>query len=161
MTSNRSLVFNRFFQLSEIHVKLPKSIQSPKQLDIQLTNESLRIVQKDQPDNVFLAGTLHDKCRANNVVWSFESNNQLQLNIDKVEEMWWKKFLTSEPDIDVQKIDSSVFVDEMPEAEQKIVEKLKWKQQQQQQKEVLQRAWEAEVSPFRGQEFDPASVKFN
>jgi hypothetical protein len=112
---------------------------------------------------------LYDKCRASNIVWSFESNNQLQINVDKVSEMWWKKFFTYESDIDVQKIDSSVYVDELPETEQKIVEKMKWDQLQLQlaeqrdsnQTEVLQRALDAEGSPFRGEEFVPAAWKFS
>jgi hypothetical protein len=86
--------------------------------------------------------------------------------------MWWDKLFITDDKIDVQKIDSSVFIDDLSETERQVVAKMKWDQQQQlqvdegstertEQADVLRRAWDADGSPFLGQAFDPSSVKFN
>lgn len=90
---------------------------------------------------------------------------------DKLREVWWKRLLHNEPEIDVNRIDCSRPMEELPEDTQTEIERIQWDERQKlsgeltsnqiQQQKTLEEAWNLDGSPFRGTPFDPNAVQFD
>lgn len=76
----------------------------------------------------------------------------------------------TEPEIDLNRIDCSRPLDELPEDTQTDIERIQWDERQKlcgeltskqiQQQKILKEAWNMEGSPFKGTPFDPNAVQF-
>lgn len=154
----------------EVYVLLPGHISSSKQLNIKIESDYVSIEDKVKPEQKILNGKLSLKCRSSSAVWSI-SNKKLQITLDKLKEVWWDRFLDTEPKLNLSKMDCSRPLEELPEESQAAIEKIRWDQQQKalglhtsedlKNRELLKKAWDAEGSPFKGTAFDPSLVKFN
>ncbi|XP_055912113.1 nudC domain-containing protein 3 [Eupeodes corollae] len=155
----------------ELHIRLPENTKTSKQIGIQIEANHIKVISKlnSQSAPIF-DGILSAKCKHNDALWTI-SEGKLQITLDKMKEAWWDRLVDTESAIDVSKIDSTKYIDELPPDSQAAIEKFRWEQQQ---KEAgiptetertnlarLREAWDAEGSPFKGQPFDPSMVKFN
>lgn len=155
----------------ELHIRLPANHKSSKNISIQIEANHIKVTSKlDANAEPIFDGTLSAKCKHNDALWTI-SEGKLQITLDKMKEAWWDRLVDGDPAIDVSKIDSTKFIDELPPDSQAAIEKLRWEQQQKEagipsetEKDNLERlrqAWDADGSPFKGQPFDPSMVKFN
>lgn len=154
----------------EIYVIVPDSIESAKQLQVDITSSAIKITDKFSSNTNILEGSFYNQCRSDSIMWSLLSNNKLQISLDKRKENFWRKLLTSEPDIDVTKIDTTRRMDELSEESQAMIEKVMYNQEQKllgkpttdelDRLNLLKQSWDVDGSPFKGQPFDPNLVNF-
>ena len=101
--------------------------------------------------------------------WSVEDQRLLLVVLEKAEENIWKTVVIGDEEIDTSKVDNSKRIDQFDEETQGALRKILYEQnrknnglptsEEEQQMELLKKAWDAEDSPFKGQPFDPS--KFN
>lgn len=85
-------------------------------------------------------------------------------------ESWWERFLTTEPVLDLQQMDCSRPLEDLPEDVQAKIEQLRWDAEQRnkglptsqenKKTQLLEKAWNADGSPFKGTPFNPSIVSF-
>lgn len=149
----------------DLFLKLPENVKS-RDLIVQSTSKAINVKLKD--GTKLLDGELCKACKLD-PIWSVD-NNELQIHFEKVKEIWWDCFITSEPKLDISKIDCTKPIEDLPEDAQAKIQELQWNQEQKRlglptsdeikNLETLKKAWNAEGSPFSGP-FDPSAVTFN
>nr|XP_021193275.2 nudC domain-containing protein 3 [Helicoverpa armigera] len=147
----------------DVTVKLPPDIKSSK--DVKVTINSSDICVASRKGDVIIKDTLPYKIKTSDSFWSI-SEGKLLMHLEKVQERWWNKLLTSEESIDLDKIDCSRPLDDLPEDHVAKVREMQWNQERKMKGlptsdeirniDILKKAWNAPGSPFMGQEFDPS-----
>lgn len=150
----------------DIILKVPEGTTS-KNLKVAIDPKSLSVKLKAD-GSVLLEGELCHKCKHLDALWSLDGI-KLEMHLDKTSEVWWDCLLTTEPRLDMSKIDCSRPFDELSEEAQSKIEELTWNQDRKRlglpttqeilMQETLKKAWSAEGSPFSGP-FDPTAVQF-
>ncbi|ALC44283.1 CG31251 [Drosophila busckii] len=159
----------------ELHLELPEDLKTAKQLNIEIKPQRIKVSSKAGPMQTILEGALSQRIRHNEVMWSID-DARLSISCDKAKEGWWERLFESDAEIDITKLDTGRYIDELPQDSQTAIEKLRVKQMaadKQQQTdnptdpeqaktfERLKKAWDAEGSPFKGQPFDPSMVRMS
>ncbi|XP_016302274.1 nudC domain-containing protein 3-like [Sinocyclocheilus anshuiensis] len=90
----------------------------------------------------------------------------LQLSLSKTGEVWWSAVLKGEAEIDVNQINRERTMATVDEEEHAVLDRLSFDYHQKLQgrpqsheikvHEMLKKGWDAEGSPFKGQDFDPS-----
>ena len=101
--------------------------------------------------------------------WTLEDGRQLVLMLEKKKELIWKTVFQGDPEIDTSKVKATRNFNDFDGETQGALRKVMYNHQrkrmglpttdQDEQMEMLKKAWDAEGSPFKGQPFDPS--KFN
>ncbi|KAK4874200.1 hypothetical protein RN001_013560 [Aquatica leii] len=149
-----------------IVLKLPKHVSSK---DLQVTILTQKIIVKMKKSNTnLLEGDLCQKIKHNDAIWSLD-NHKLDIHLDKASEIWWDCLVTSEPKLDLSKLDCSRPFEELTEEAQAKIEELTWNQErkrmglltseQLQLQQKLNQGLNAEGCPFKG--IDPKTVIIN
>uniref|UniRef100_A0A2A4JZB5 CS domain-containing protein n=1 Tax=Heliothis virescens TaxID=7102 RepID=A0A2A4JZB5_HELVI len=147
----------------DVTVKLPPDIKSSK--DVKVTINATDICVASRKGEVIIKDTLPYKIKTMDSFWSI-SEGKLLMHLEKVQERWWNKLLNSEEAIDLDKIDCSRPLDDLPEDHVAKVREMQWNQERKMKglptsdeirnMDILKKAWNAPGSPFIGQEFDPS-----
>ncbi|XP_035432937.2 nudC domain-containing protein 3 [Spodoptera frugiperda] len=147
----------------DVIVKLPPDIKSSKDLKVAINAGDISVATRN--GDVIIKDTLPYKIKAMDSFWSM-TGGKLLMHLEKVQERWWNRLLNSEPPIDLDKIDCSRPLDDLPEDHVAKVRELQWNQERKMKglptsdeirnMDVLKKAWNAPGSPFIGQEFDPS-----
>ncbi|KAJ8727979.1 hypothetical protein PYW08_016364 [Mythimna loreyi] len=147
----------------DVTVKLPPDVKSSKDLKVTINPSDICVARRN--GDIILKDSLPYKIKTIDSFWSI-SEGKLLMHLDKVQERWWNKLLTSEEPIDLDKIDCSRPLDDLPEDHVAKVREMQWNQERKMQglptsdeirnMDVLKKAWNAPGSPFIGQEFDPS-----
>nr|UPI11534.1 NudC domain-containing protein 3 [Mythimna separata] len=147
----------------DVTVKLPVDIKSSKDLKVIINPSDICVARRN--GDIILKDSLPYKIKTIDSFWSI-SEGKLLMHLDKVQERWWNKLLNSEEPIDLDKIDCSRPLDDLPEDHVAKVREMQWNQERKMQGlptsdeirniEVLKKAWNAPGSPFAGKEFDPS-----
>ncbi|CAB3253685.1 unnamed protein product [Arctia plantaginis] len=146
----------------DVTVKLPPDIKSAKDLKVTLNTGDISILRKN--GDIILKDSLPYKIKAIDSFWSV-SEGKLIMHLEKVQERWWNKLLNNEEPIDLDRIDCSRPLDDLPEDQVAKVRELQWNQERKLQGlptsddirniNILKKAWNAPGSPFQGQKFNP------
>ncbi|XP_068631731.1 nudC domain-containing protein 3 [Battus philenor] len=149
----------------DVTIKLPPNIKS-KDLQVSINNGDICVQIRN--GDVIIKDCLPYKIKPGDSFWSI-SEGKLLIHLEKVQERWWDRLLSSEEPIDLNKIDASRPLDELPEDHIAKVRELQWNQEQKlkglptsneiRNIEILKKAWNAEGSPFKGKEFDPSVIQ--
>ncbi|CAH0701353.1 unnamed protein product [Spodoptera exigua] len=147
----------------DVIVKLPPDIKSSKDLQVTINAGDISVASRN--GGVIIKDTLPYKIKAMDSFWSMTGGNLL-MHLEKVQERWWNRLLNNETPIDLDKIDCSRPLDDLPEDHVAKVRELQWNQERKMKglptsdeirnMDVLKKAWNAPGSPFKGQEFDPS-----
>ncbi|XP_063380857.1 nudC domain-containing protein 3 [Cydia fagiglandana] len=150
----------------DVTVPLPPDIKSAKDLKVTINPNDIYVAFRNA--DTIIKDMLQYKIKASDSVWTI-SGGKLLIHLEKVQERWWTKLVNSEEAIDLDKIDCSRPLNELPEDHIAKVRELQWNQEQKlkglptsdeiKNIEILKRAWNAEGSPFKGKEFDPSVLK--
>ncbi|XP_061713200.1 nudC domain-containing protein 3 [Cydia pomonella] len=150
----------------DVTVPLPPDIKSAKDLKVTINPNDICVAYRN--DDTIIKDMLQYKIKASDSVWTI-SGGRLLIHLEKVQERWWTKLVNSEEAIDLDKIDCSRPLNELPEDHIAKVRELQWNQEQKlkglptsdeiKNIEILKRAWNAEGSPFKGKEFDPSVLQ--
>ncbi|KAF4318616.1 hypothetical protein BBI17_007195 [Phytophthora kernoviae] len=140
----------------QIQVELAQGTRA-KDLDCLIEATKLRVTLKSNPSKPLLEGELPEKIRADESIWSLESNHTLNISLEKIKPTWWASALKGDPEIDTTQVDSRRNIQEYDEATQGAIRKAVFDQRQQQlnggmpltpEEQIMQNAKDLPGSPF-------------
>ncbi|XP_077398667.1 nudC domain-containing protein 3 [Vanacampus margaritifer] len=151
----------------EVRVFVPKEVVKGKQVSVSLHSGGVRVCVRAGPEEQTLVeGKFSHKINTENSLWSLEPGKCVVLSLNKSSEVWWKCVLEGEQEIDVDKLNRERSMASVDEEEHAVLDrltfdyhqKLQGKPQSHEMKvhDMLKKGWEAEGSPFKGQQFDPS-----
>lgn len=143
---------------------LPKKYyKSNTQIKVDFSSNKLKITANDK---VCLDGELFGPVITDESTWSLEEGTRLIINLEKKGEKIWKTVLKGDSEIDITKVDNSKKMNEFDDETQGALRKVVYEQnrkrmglptsEEEQQINMLKKAWDAEGSPFKGKPFDPS-----
>ncbi|KAM3964348.1 nudC domain-containing protein 3 [Aphomia sociella] len=149
----------------DVIVRLPPEIKSSKDLKVTINSGDICVACRN--GDPIIKDTLPYKIKVSDCFWSI-SEGKLLIHLEKAQERWWNRFLDNEEPIDLEKIDCSRPLNELPDDHIDKVRELQWNQEQKlkgcptsdeiRNMEILKKAWNAPGSPFMGREFDPSII---
>ncbi|KAM4635022.1 nudC domain-containing protein 3 [Polymixia lowei] len=151
----------------EVRVFVPKTVVKGRQVSVSLQTSSVRVcVREGAEEKVLLEGELTHKINTENSLWSLEPGHCVVLSLSKCGEVWWNAVLKGEKEIDINQINRERSMATVDDEEHAVLDrltfdyhqKLQGKPQSHEMKvhEMLKKGWDAEGSPFKGQQFDPS-----
>ncbi|XP_008302972.1 nudC domain-containing protein 3 [Stegastes partitus] len=151
----------------EVRVFVPKSVVKGKQVSVSLQTSSVQVnVSDGAKDKTLMVGEFTHKINTENSLWSLEPGDCVVLSLNKTSEVWWSAVLKGEKEIDINQINRERSMATVDEDEHAVLDrltfdyhqKLQGKPQSHEMKvhEMLKKGWDAEGSPFKGQQFDPS-----
>ena len=118
---------------------------------------------------VYLDGELFDKIKAGDSTWTIDNGDKIMITLEKADENIWKTILIGDQEIDTSKVDNSKHIHEFDVETQAALRKILYEQnrknnglpstEEEEQLEMMKKAWNQPGSPFEGQPFDPS--RFN
>lgn len=151
----------------EVRVHVPKTVVKGRQVCVDLKSGSIRVcLREGVEERVLMDGDFTHKINIENSLWSLEPGLCVVLSLSKVGEVWWNAVLKGEQEIDINNINRERSMATVDEEEHAVLDrltfdyhqKLQGKPQSHEMKvhDMLKKGWDAEGSPFRGQQFDPS-----
>ncbi|RXN25332.1 nudC domain-containing 3 [Labeo rohita] len=151
----------------EVRVHVEPNIVKGRQVSVDLQPGRVRIaVNEGGSQRVLMEGEFTHKINTENSLWSLEPGRCILLSLSKTGEVWWSAVLKGEAEIDVNQINRERSMATVDEEEHAVLDRLSFDYHQKLQgkpqshelkvHEMLKKGWDAEGSPFKGQEFDPS-----
>ncbi|XP_066570365.1 nudC domain-containing protein 3 [Amia ocellicauda] len=151
----------------EVKVHVPSTVRKGKQVSVSLQPGHIRVaVLEGGGERVLMEGALTHKINTETSLWSLEPGRCVLLSLSKSGEFWWSAVLEGEQQIDVNRINRERSMATVDEEEHAVLDRLTFDYHQKLQglpqshetkvHNMLKKGWDAEGSPFKGQEFDPA-----
>ncbi|XP_068191152.1 nudC domain-containing protein 3-like [Antennarius striatus] len=151
----------------EVRVLVPKTIIKGRQVSVQLQPSSIKVfVREGAEEKTLMEGEFTHKINTENSVWSLEPRRCVVLSLSKASEVWWNALLKGEKEIDINQINRERSMETVDEEEHSVLDRLTFDYHQKMQgkaqshemkvHEMLKKGWDAEGSPFKGQQFDPS-----
>ncbi|XP_007572025.1 nudC domain-containing protein 3 [Poecilia formosa] len=151
----------------EVRVFVPKTVVKGRQVSVGLQSGGLRVSVRDGPEErTLMEGEFTHKINTEDSLWSLEPGKCVLLSLNKTSEVWWNAVLKGEKEIDINQINRERSMATVDEEEHAVLDRLTFDYHQKQQgkpqshemkvHEMLKKGWDAEGSPFKGQEFDPS-----
>ncbi|MEQ2253379.1 NudC domain-containing protein 3 [Ilyodon furcidens] len=151
----------------EVRVFVPKTVVKGRQVSVGLQSGSLRVGVRDgTEEKTLMEGEFTHKINTEESLWSLEPGKCVLLSLNKTSEVWWNAVLKGEKEIDINQINRERSMATVDEEEHAVLDRLTFDYHQKQQgkpqshemkvHEMLKKGWDAEGSPFKGQQFDPS-----
>ncbi|XP_059213335.1 nudC domain-containing protein 3 [Centropristis striata] len=151
----------------EIRVFVPKTVVKGRQVRVNLQTSSMQVcVKEGAEEKTLMEGEFTQKINTENSLWSLEPGSCVVLSLSKSSEVWWNAVLKGEKEIDINQINRERTMATVDEEEHAVLDRLSFDYHQKMQgkpqshemkaHEMLKKGWDAEGSPFRGQQFDPS-----
>lgn len=151
----------------EVRVFVPKTVVKGRQVSVSLQTSSVRVCVRDgAEEKTLMEGEFTYKINTENSLWSLEPGHCVVLSLNKTSEVWWNAVLKGEKEIDINQINRERSMATVDEEEHAVLDRLTFDYQQKLQgkpqshelkvHEMLKKGWDAEGSPFKGQDFDPS-----
>uniref|UniRef100_A0A3Q2WJU6 NudC domain containing 3 n=1 Tax=Haplochromis burtoni TaxID=8153 RepID=A0A3Q2WJU6_HAPBU len=150
----------------EVRVFVPKTVVKGRQVSVSLQTSGVRVCVRDgAEDKTLMEGEFTYKINTENSLWSLEPGHCV-LSLNKTSEVWWNAVLKGEKEIDINQINRERSMATVDEEEHAVLDRLTFDYHQKLQgkpqshelkvHEMLKKGWDAEGSPFKGQDFDPS-----
>lgn len=154
----------------DVKVSLPAGVKA-SQIKVSFQPKHLRAtVNTGGEESTLLEGELSERIRPSECMWS-KDGDRLQLSLEKHNDFMWKSVFIGGKEIDLNKIDNTRQLSDYDDDVQSGVRKAMYDQEQRmkglptsdEQKTLgtLQKAWDAEGSPFKGTPFDPSVLNLS
>ncbi|XP_073686085.1 nudC domain-containing protein 3 [Garra rufa] len=151
----------------EIRVHVEPNVVKGRQVSVDLQPGRIRVaVNEGGSQRVLMEGEFTHKINTENSLWSLEPGRCVLLSLSKTGEVWWSAVLKGEAEIDVNQINRERSMATVDEEEHAVLDRLSFDYHQKLQgkpqshelkvHEMLKKGWNAEGSPFKGQDFDPS-----
>ncbi|KAL0965192.1 hypothetical protein UPYG_G00278010 [Umbra pygmaea] len=151
----------------EVRVNVPKTIIKGRQVCVNIQSGHVRVSMEEAAgETLLMEGEFTHKINSENSLWSLEPGRCVVMSLSKCGEVWWSAVLKGEEEIDINKINRERSMATVDEEEHAVLDrltfdyhqKLQGKPQSHEMKvhDMLKKGWEADGSPFKGQEFDPS-----
>nr|XP_039265064.1 nudC domain-containing protein 3-like [Styela clava] len=151
----------------DVIVPVAKTITKGRQVKVTIEKKHLfvSVTDIDGKTDTIMDGDLKHEILREDSMWSLEGSKNIQITLAKDTKFWWNALLMNEDEIDVQKIAPERSMADMQEDEVAVINKLQFDEKQKRLglpqshelkvHEMLKKGWDAEGSPFKGQDFDP------
>merc|ERR1711892_16309 len=146
----------------DVDIAIPTTVATSKLVTVTMKHKSLKVKLGDE---VIIDDALQHPIKADDSTWSLEKGKQLMISLTKATEIWLSKLVIGEDEIDMKKIKPERSIGDMPDDEVSVINRLQFDEMQKQLgkaqshelkvHDMLKQGWDAEGSPFKGQEFDP------
>jgi len=146
----------------DVDIVVPTEIKNTKMIKVNMKHRHLTVKLGDE---IIIDDELQHPIKADDSTWSLEKGKSLMISLTKATEIWWSKLVNSEDEIDMQKIKPERSIGDMPDDEVAVINRLQFDEMQKQMgnpqshelkvHDMLKQGWDAEGSPFKGQQFDP------
>lgn len=151
----------------EVRVFVPKTVIKGRQVSVSLQTSSIKVCVRDgAEEKTLMEGEFTHKINSENSLWSLEPGKCVVLSLSKTSEVWWNAVLKGEKEIDVNLINRERSMATVDDEEHAVLDRLTFDYHQKLQgkpqsheikvHEMLKKGWDAEGSPFKGQQFDPS-----
>ncbi|KTG05816.1 hypothetical protein cypCar_00018734 [Cyprinus carpio] len=151
----------------EVRVHVQPNIVKGRQVSVDLQPGRVRVaVNEGGSQRVLMEGEFTHKINTESSLWSLEPGRCVLLSLSKTGEVWWSAVLKGEVEIDVNQINRERTMATVDEEEHAVLDRLSFDYHQKLQgkpqsheikvHEMLKKGWNAEGSPFKGQDFDPS-----
>ncbi|XP_037609661.1 nudC domain-containing protein 3 [Sebastes umbrosus] len=151
----------------EIRVLVPKTVVKGRQVRVSLQPSRLQVsVKEGAEEKTLMEGEFTHKINTENSLWSLEPGSCVVMSLSKSSEVWWNAVLKGEAEIDINQINRERSMATVDDEEHAVLDrlsfdyhqKLQGKPQSHEMKvhDMLKKGWDAEGSPFKGQQFDPS-----
>nr|XP_046230144.1 nudC domain-containing protein 3 isoform X2 [Scatophagus argus]XP_046230145.1 nudC domain-containing protein 3 isoform X2 [Scatophagus argus]XP_046230146.1 nudC domain-containing protein 3 isoform X2 [Scatophagus argus] len=151
----------------EVRVFVPKTVVKGRQVSVSLQPGSLRVcVREGAEEKTLMEGEFTHKINTENSLWSLEPGSCVLLSLSKTSEVWWNAVLKGEKEIDINQINRERSMATVDDEEHAVLDRLTFDYHQKLQgrpqshemkvHDMLKKGWDAEGSPFKGQQFDPS-----
>ncbi|XP_031731101.1 nudC domain-containing protein 3 [Anarrhichthys ocellatus] len=151
----------------EVRVFVPKAVVKGRQVRVALHTGSMQVcVREGDEERTLMEGEFTHKINTENSLWSLEPGSCVVLSLSKTSEVWWNAVLKGEKEIDINQINRERSMASVDEEEHAVLDRLSFDYHQKLQgkpqshetkvHDMLKKGWDAEGSPFRGQQFDPS-----
>ncbi|NP_001015778.1 nudC domain-containing protein 3 isoform X2 [Xenopus tropicalis] len=163
----KNYVWSQDYTDVEIKVPVPKSVIKGRQVSVDLRSSCIRVaVREGGGERVLVEGSFTHKINAETSLWSLEPGKCIVISLSKCGEVWWNAVLEDEEKIDIDKINKERSMATVDDEEHAVLDRLTFDYHQKLQgkpqshelkvHEMLKKGWDAEGSPFKGQNFDPS-----
>ncbi|XP_069557458.1 nudC domain-containing protein 3 [Brachyistius frenatus] len=151
----------------EVRVFVPKTVVKGRQVSVGLQPGSVRVCTRDgAEEKTLMEGEFTHKINTEDSLWSLEPGSCVVLSLNKTSEVWWNAVLKGEKEIDINQINRERSMASVDEEEHAVLDRLTFdyhqklagKPQSHEMKvhDMLKKGWDADGSPFKGQQFDPS-----
>lgn len=151
----------------EVRVFVPKTVVKGRQVRVRLQASSIQVcVREGAEEKALMEGEFTHKINTETSLWSLEPGSCVVLSLSKTSEVWWNAVLKGEKEIDINQINRERSMATVDDEEHAVLDrlsfdyhqKLQGKPQSHEMKvhDMLKKGWDAEGSPFKGQQFDPS-----
>ncbi|XP_037340240.2 nudC domain-containing protein 3 [Pungitius pungitius] len=151
----------------EVRVFVPKTVVKGRQVRVDLQTGGMQVcVREGAEERTLMEGEFTHKINTETSLWSLEPGSCVVLSLSKTSEVWWNAVLKGEEEIDINQINRERSMATVDEEEHAVLDRLSFDYHQKLQgkpqshetkvHDMLKKGWEAEGSPFRGQQFDPS-----
>lgn len=151
----------------EVRVFVPKTVVKGRQVSVSLQTGSIRVSARDgAEEKLLIEGEFTHKINTENSLWSLEPGHCVVLSLSKTSEVWWNAVLKGEKEIDINQINRERSMETVDDEEHAVLDRLRFDYNQKLQgkpqshemkvHDMLKKGWDAEGSPFKGQQFDPS-----
>ncbi|NP_001085799.1 nudC domain containing 3 L homeolog isoform X1 [Xenopus laevis] len=163
----KNYIWSQDYTDVEIKVPVPKAVVKGRQVSVDLRSSCIRVsVREGGGERVLMEGNFTHKINAETSLWSLEPGKCIVISLSKCGEVWWNAILEDEEKIDIDKINKERSMATVDDEEHAVLDRLTFDYHQKLQgkpqshelkvHEMLKKGWDAEGSPFKGQNFDPS-----
>ena len=154
----------------DVLVDLPAGSKA-KDVTVVIKNTHLKVfVTKLQEEIVLIEGELPYKVLTDSSIWMVE-NGVIHISLEKAKERMWGHVFVGEEEIDLTKVEAIKEMEDLDPESHAAVNRVMFDQHQKLQGKpqsheletygLLEKAWDAEGSPFKGTPFDPSKVNLS
>ncbi|NP_001091128.1 uncharacterized protein LOC100036878 isoform X1 [Xenopus laevis] len=164
----KNYIWSQDYTDVEIKVPVPKAVVKGRQVTVDLRSSCICVAVGGEVggDRVLMQGNFTHKINAETSLWSLEPGKCIVINLSKCGEVWWNAVLEDEEKIDIDKINKERSMATVDDDEHAVLDRLTFDYHQKLQgkpqshelkvHEMLKKGWDADGSPFKGQNFDPS-----
>ncbi|CAL8072171.1 unnamed protein product [Orchesella dallaii] len=152
----------------DVNIAIDKTIKTKRDLKVEILTKRVRITTISNGETEVVDWVLADPIIKDESYWSLYPGESVFLSLQKVKEKWWDHLFEGEERIDRNKIEAVRPMEELPDDEQVKIQEVVWNQEQKLKglptseeaklHKLMEKAWDVEGSPFKGQPFDPSLV---
>lgn len=148
-----------------VQIEVPPGTKA-RDMDIKIKPKHLSVRYKNKPQEPALAeGELCEKVLVDDSMWSIEDGKHLIIHFEKAYEAIWKSVIVGDEEIDPKTVDNSKRIEEFDLETQGHLQKVLYEQErkkmglltteEEEQRKLMEKVWNADNSPFKGLPYDP------
>ncbi|XP_021967000.1 nudC domain-containing protein 3 isoform X1 [Folsomia candida] len=159
--------------IAEVDVTIPigQHVRKGKQMQVMIESGRIFIAETGSIDSPIVEGNLSFPVKKDDCYWNLLPGECVRIWLQKSQERWWQALLEGEELLEMSQIEAVRPMEELDQEEQMKIQELCWNEERKRQglptsedmkmQEILEKAWNADGSPFKGTPIDPSIIQFS